>query len=203
MAGEGSLLAAGRGDQELMERFVAEAHRLRGAGDPESRCTAALVHARAAVSRGELAGVAEMVEPVLRIEQVAGELRTAILGVAVDDALRGPDPGKIEGLLEILGALAPVQVTPVRLALRARLEAERAHLMSQAEVAHDHEQEALERLRGAGARPYEVAALLDIARRHDDADALSSARALCAELGATRWLEQIDAGSGVTTQTPA
>ncbi len=47
-----------------------------------------------------------------------------------------------------------------------------------------------------GARPLLATALLARARRSDDAEALSEARSIYEELGATRWLERLDAELG-------
>jgi class 3 adenylate cyclase/tetratricopeptide (TPR) repeat protein len=194
-ATEASLMAAGRGEEELLARCAAEAARAQQAEDMETRGGVALIQARAAVGRGDLPAGRDIVEPMLGVEEVAGELRTGLLLIAVDIALESGDRAQQDELMRLLGELAPAHVTPVRLALLARLRAEHA---GSAEDARQLELEALEQLRAVGARAYQVGALLDIHRRHGDEAALAEARTICSELGATRWLERIDARSSVT-----
>ena len=59
-------------------------------------------------------------------------------------------------------------------------------------AAERHETEALELLRAIGARPLLAQALLERSRRRADPDALAEARAIYAELGATRRLAGIE-----------
>ena len=56
---------------------------------------------------------------------------------------------------------------------------------------HRAEDDACAHLRAAGARPLLAGALVEKARRRDDPEALEQARAIYAELGATRWLERL------------
>jgi hypothetical protein len=110
----------------------------------------------------------------------------------------GQDRARLDQILEVLNTLPPSQITPVRLALRSRLLAERASQSGDHDAARQHGLDAAERLRALRARPLLVGALLDLVRRHDDAEALAEAREICRQLGATRWLERIDARSSVT-----
>jgi predicted ATPase/class 3 adenylate cyclase len=194
-ATEASLVATARGDEELLSRCVAVVAPLQGAEDMETRGGVSLVQARAALDRGDLPGARGVVEPMLLVEEVAGEVRTGVLAIAVDVALDSEDRAQQDRLLRLLSELAPVHVTPVRLALLARLRAEQS---ASAEAAHQYEREALEHLRAVGAQPYQVTALLDIHRRHGDDAALAEARSICSQLGATRWLARIDTRSSVT-----
>jgi len=75
---------------------------------------------------------------------------------------------------------------------------ERLHRSGDAEAAQSSEQEAIVVLREAGARPRLALALLERVRRRDEPAALAEARSIYAELGATRWLERVDAELGVS-----
>ena len=55
-----------------------------------------------------------------------------------------------------------------------------------------HQRHAIELLRSLNARP-----LLERARRREDPDAVAEARAIYAELGATRWLAGIEDPAGI------
>ena len=54
-----------------------------------------------------------------------------------------------------------------------------------------HEQEAIDVLRAAGARPLLARVLLDRVRRRGDAAALAEARGIAEEIGAPRWLDEV------------
>jgi class 3 adenylate cyclase/tetratricopeptide (TPR) repeat protein len=197
VAAEGTVLAAAVGDDALLERCRAEAERVGEAEDMERKGSQAMIVGRSALERGELDAAWTVVEPLVGVEEVAGEVRTGLLVIAAEVAIQSGDQARIDQLLALLSDLAPVHVTPVRLALRARLSAELAHRAGDVESTEEHEREALEQLRAVGARPLLINALLDLHRRHGDAGALAEARAICGELGAARWLERIDSRSGV------
>ena len=88
------------------------------------------------------------------------------------------------------------RATPLLRAGRARLAAEQAHRRGDAAEADDREQEAIALLRSVGARPLLARALLERARRRDAPAALAEARAIYAELGASRWLARVEEPSG-------
>jgi hypothetical protein len=75
--------------------------------------------------------------------------------------------------------------------------AEQAHLRGDRDTAAAYEREAVELLRSVGARPLLAHALLDSVRRGGDVAALTEAREIYEELGATRWLARIDQATGV------
>jgi uncharacterized protein HemY len=198
VAAEASLMAAARGDEELLGRCQATAARVQDAEDMETRGSVVLVQARAALERDDPRTAGSLVEALVGVEEVSGEIRTGLLTIAVEAALQLGDRTREDKLLTLLTNLAPVHVTPVRLALRCRLWAEQAHHQGDQEAGQTHEREALEHLRAVDARPQLVGALLDVHRRHGEVGAVVEARALCHQLGAARWLERIDARSSVT-----
>jgi hypothetical protein len=71
--------------------------------------------------------------------------------------------------------------------------AEQAHVRGDEERTAAYEREAVELLRSVSAKPLLAGALLDSVRRRGDGGALAEARTIYEELGATRWLERIDA----------
>ena len=94
-------------------------------------------------------------------------------------------------------ALSPVAATPFIRAGRARLAAEQAHRRGDRDAADGHQRHAIELLRSLNARPLLARALLERARRREDPDAVAEARAIYAELGATRWLAGIEDPAGI------
>ena len=99
--------------------------------------------------------------------------------------------------------LPPARALPLMRAGAARLDAERAHRAGDFTAAAAHEQDAIDLLRGVGARPLLARALLKRARRRDDAGALHEARAIATELGARRWLAEVAALRETGAPAPA
>jgi hypothetical protein len=196
---EASYLAVATGDEPLLERCVALAVEHREIPDLEYRCVALIVLARDALQRGDAGEALRLLDPVLEFVELAGEIGTAAYALATDAAFLLADDEGSSRLLAYLDALPAVRQTPVRRAQRARLLAERAHRGGDAAAANGHEAEAAELLRSVGARPLLGAALLDQVRRRADADAVAEARAIYTELGATRWLDRLDAELGAVT----
>ncbi len=199
-ATDGALVAGARGDDELLEicLTVARRHLQKGpTEDVESNGSATWILGRAALEGGDLAAAFGTVEPLLEIEKISGEIRTGLLAVATSAAIGADDQDRAGRLLKILDTLSPVQVTPVRLALHSRLLADRSHRDGDGAAAREHERDAVDRLRAVGAKPLLAGALVEIADRHEDPEARAEARSICVELGATRWLERIDAHSSV------
>jgi hypothetical protein len=96
-----------------------------------------------------------------------------------------------------VAALPQALTSPLLLAVRARLAAELADRRGDDRSAGEAQTRALELLRSNGARPLLAQALSEHARRSGDGGALAEARAICSELGATRWLEQIGQASEI------
>ncbi len=188
-------VAAARGDEALLARTVELAAPRRDSGDPEFIAMARVALAHEARAHGRLGEVIELLRPVFAASEISGELRTEGYALTTDAALTSRDESTVAELLASLEALRPVNITPVRMAQRARLLAEQAHLRGDRESTAAHEREAVELLRSVGVRCLLVDALLDSSRRGGDAVALAEARAIYEELGATRLLERLD---GVT-----
>jgi hypothetical protein len=77
------------------------------------------------------------------------------------------------------------------------VRAELAHRRGDFAGAREHELAAITLLRNLGARPLLADTLVELGRRTDDAEALAEARAIYADLGATRRLARIDEPSGL------
>jgi tetratricopeptide (TPR) repeat protein len=195
---DASYVSAGRGDEAMLAHCAAVAADNLDLSDLEYRSVAAIVLARQAFEGANPHEALTLLDGVLRYADVAGEIGTAAYALAVDASFKANDESAIAGLLAALDGLSPVRVGPVRRAQRARLTAEEAHLRGDEDTAQIHEREALELLESVAAKPLIAAALLDSVRRRGDADALSRAREIYTELGATRWLERIGQPSEVT-----
>jgi hypothetical protein len=193
LIGDAAHVAAARGDDALLARAVELAAATAESADSEFRATARITLAREALQRGDADRVIDRVRPVIAMEEVSGELRTAGYALAVEVALHGGNETGVAWLLASLDGLRPVDATPVRRAQRARLLAEQAHVRGDEESTAAYEREAVELLRGVSAKPLLAGALLDSVRRRGDGGALAEARAIYEELGATCWLERIDA----------
>jgi tetratricopeptide (TPR) repeat protein len=193
LIGEAAHVAAARGDDALLARAVELAAVNVESADGETRAMACITLAREALQRGDIDRVIDRVRPVIAMEELSGELRTAGYALAVEVALHGGNETGVAWLLASLDGLRPVDATPVRRAQRARLLAEQAHVRGDEESTAAYEREAVELLRGVSAKPLLAGALLDSVRRRGDGGALAEARAIYEELGATCWLERIDA----------
>jgi tetratricopeptide (TPR) repeat protein len=191
-------VAAARGDEAMLGQCVAVARQNRDLSDLEYRAVAIVVLARDAFERGDPGMALELLEGVIEYSDVAGEIGTAAYALAVQAAFVAEDEEAMARLLAALGSLSPVRLGPVRLALRCRLLAEQAHLRGDSPTAEANEHQAIELLRTAEAKPALAEALLDAVRRRGDTDALAEVRVIYTELGATRWLEGIEAERGVT-----
>jgi hypothetical protein len=117
------------------------------------------------------------------------------LGVEV--ALLGDDDGFRADLSTYVDELPPALATPLLRAGRARLLAEQAYRAGDGAAAEAQERDAIDLLRDVGARPLLALALLERHRRRGDEEAFGEARAIYADLGATRWLNRIDEPSGL------
>jgi tetratricopeptide (TPR) repeat protein len=198
LTGDAMLVAAARGDDRLLERCIALASPNRDAADPEFRAMARVTLAREAIERGRLDEVVELLKSVVVAQGISGELRSSGYALATDAALRGSNHAAISELLTSLERLEPVEVTPVRLAQRARLQAEQAHLAGDRERTAVEERRAVDLLRSVDARSLIADAMLDSVRRGGDPEALAQARTIYEELGATAWLARLETGLEVT-----
>jgi hypothetical protein len=111
-------------------------------------------------------------------------------------ALEGGDPVEVQRLVDQMLAWATLPAEFLEEAIELSVQA----MISDGDEALMAEQRAAEAetiLREAGVRPRLAQALLERARRGDRPDPLAEARAIYAELGATRWLERAEQEFGV------
>jgi hypothetical protein len=184
-------IAEARDDGALMARCRSLADQLVESNHADMRASNRVTLAREELWRGSYEASLRRARPVLDTPAIAGELRADAYAICVEAALALADGAAIEELQAWCGALPPAHAPALLLAGRERLLAEQAHSASELESAIGFEQAAIDRLRGVGAPPLLARALLDRWRRRADAQALAEARAICIELGATRWLEAL------------
>jgi class 3 adenylate cyclase/tetratricopeptide (TPR) repeat protein len=194
LIGDAALAAVGQGDEQLLERCLGLASDTRDSPNPEFAAVSRITFAREALELDRLDEVLGLLQPVVSASEISGELRSAGYALATTAALRGASEAAISQLLDSLEGLEPVDITPVRLAQRARLFAEQAHLRGDRETMAAQERKAVELLRSAGARPLLADALLDSVRREGDKEALAEARRIYEELGAAAWLARLERG---------
>jgi tetratricopeptide (TPR) repeat protein len=190
-------IAAGRGAEEMMGQCLLIAGELRDSNYNDQRVSAELVLARDALERGAPDQALEITRPIAQQRLTGGETVDEAYALSVEAAIALADEKEISELVEQVSGLPPARATPLLRAGRARLQAEQAHRRGDAEEARRYEDQAIQLLRSVGARPLLARALLERARRHADPEALVEARAIYAELGATRWLERIGQQSEV------
>lgn len=134
----------------------------------------------------------------VRSESLASEIREYFLALGIEAAAALDDARALGELDEAAATLPRSLTTPLILAGRARLQAELAHRRGDADAAQRRLDEAIELLRSVGARPLLAQALMERARRSNDADALAEARSISEALGAVRWLQRIEQAAEVT-----
>jgi hypothetical protein len=151
-----------------------------------------LVRARDALERDAPAEALELTRRISEERGSAGETVEEAYALSVEAAILLGDEEAIAHLIELVAALPPAGAKPLLRAGRARLEAEQAHRRGDHATAERAEEQAVALLRSVGGRPQLARTLLERARRRPDPEALAEARAIYADLGATRWLERID-----------
>ena len=190
-------IAAGRGEDEILSRCRKVALDLRDSTYVDQRASAEFVLARDAMERGAQHEALELTRRIPTEGGIAGELVEEAYALSVDAAIQLGDDSAIAELIETVAGLPPARATAMLRAGRARLEAEQLHRRGDHDAAGRAYQHAAELLRSVGARPHLATTLLEHVRRRPDPDALTEAREIYAELGATRWLERIDEQSEV------
>ena len=185
-------IAAARGDEQQLAVRLSVAAETRESSYVDQRMCSTVALARGALDRSEHEQALRLAAEVFRTESTASELIEEAFAIGTEAAMRLPDDVAISELTAIVEALPPARALPLIRAGAARLDAEQAHRAGDFTAAAAHEQSAIDILRGAGARPLLARVLLERARRRDDASALHEARAISTELGATRWLAEID-----------
>jgi class 3 adenylate cyclase/tetratricopeptide (TPR) repeat protein len=184
-------VAAARGDKEMMERCLNLAEQRRESTYTDLRVAAENVLARDAIERGEPREAMEYGWAVVHAEGIGYESIEEAYALSIEAANLLGDTSPMAELYAFVADLPPARATPLLRAGRARLQAELAHRAGDENSSHLFEEEAIALLRSVGARPLLAQALLERARRHGDSEALTEARAIYEELGATRWLERI------------
>lgn len=198
-------IVAARGDEATARRCVEIAAQTQESSYVDVRVGAAIVLARDAIERRETGEALSIAMGIVResgvsaeaMEGISGEAIEAVFAVAAQAALALGDEHAIAELSGLVAGLPPARATPLLRAGRARLQADLAHRSGDAAATVRCEDEAIGLLRSVEARPLLAQALLERARRTDDAEARAEARAIYEELGATRWLERIEAASEV------
>jgi hypothetical protein len=190
-------IAAARGDEAMLERCRSLAAERRGSTHVDQRVSATLTLARDAVERGAADDALRLARAVLEEHTTAGECVAEAYALGIEAAIALSDDAAIAQLEEFVAGLPPARATPLLRAGRARLAAEQAQRGGDADAVERHEADAIALLRSVGARPLLARALLERARRRNDPDALAEARSIYADLGADRWLDRIEAESGV------
>ena len=196
-------IAAARGDEQQLAACLAVAVETRESSYVDQRMCSTVVLARGALDRSEHEEALRLAAEVFRAESTASELIEEAFAIGTEAAMGLPDEVAISELTALVEALPPARALPLMRAGAARLDAERAHRAGDFTAAAAHEQDAIDILRSVGARPLLARALLERARRRDDASALHEARAIATELGARRWLAEIDALRETGAPAPA
>jgi class 3 adenylate cyclase/tetratricopeptide (TPR) repeat protein len=196
-AGWVATIAAARGDDETLERCRELAHERRESAHVDERVAIALVELRDAVERGDFDGALKLARTTLEVPTTGHESHEQVFALAVEAALASSDDAALAELSQRVDDMRPALATPLLRAGRARLRAEAAHRSGDSATTDDLEREAIALLRSVGARPLLALALLERHRRHADDEAIAEARAIYADLGATRWLTRIDEPSGL------
>jgi class 3 adenylate cyclase/predicted ATPase len=183
-------VADARGDVESLERcrVLATAHR--DSTNVDLGFSALLVLARCALAASDPAAALELARPLLAARPSGYEMLTEAYELCLEAAMATGDDGVLAALEEHVDSLAPNGRTPIMRAGRARIVAHR--MADNLDASDDAEREAISLLRDVDARPLLARTLLERAGRRDDPEALAEARAICTELGATRWLARLE-----------
>jgi class 3 adenylate cyclase/tetratricopeptide (TPR) repeat protein len=190
-------IGAARGSEQTVERCLTLAEQRRESTYTDVRVAAANVLGREALERGAPKETLKHGRTVLGAEGIGNEAIEEAYALSIEAAnLLGGEPAMAE-LAAFVAELPLARATPLLRAGRARLQAELAARSGDQRAARRFEDEAIELLRSVGARPLLAQALLERARRFDDSEALSEARAIYEALGAVRWLERIPGTSEV------
>jgi hypothetical protein len=192
-----SQIALARDEPEVLADCVATADKRRDSEHVDQRWSAQIVIARVALERGDMSEVHRLVNEALEVSALPAEDVDELVELSIEAGIRDGDDAAMAERQSYLDALRPARATPLRRAGSLRLAAERAHLRGDEAGAVRAEADAEALLRRVGAKPRLAACLLERARRRDEAEALSEARTIYGELGATHWLERVDREFGV------
>jgi class 3 adenylate cyclase/tetratricopeptide (TPR) repeat protein len=186
-------IAYARADEAMVDRCHALALTAEDSTYVDRRICADLVLAREEIERGAPDKAVRRMMRAVRERGVSGDALRQAYAVGVEAALAAGEQSTIEEFETFVGGLPPARATPLLRAGRARLRAELAHRTGDEAASERFEEEAIALHRAVGARPLLAQALMERSRRHHDGEALAEARTIYEELGATRWLERINA----------
>ncbi len=188
-------IASARGDEALLERCLAAAHRILDTQNVDVRGSAMLTLSVHALATGDAAAAADLASRASDVV-IAGEMQAEAFRLRAEAALSVADLPAMDQLASWVEQLPPARQLPLFLAGRARLRAELAQAAGDPDAARGLEREAEDVFRRLDTRPLLVGALLDRVRRRGDELALAEARQILEDLEATRWLEQLPAAAG-------
>jgi len=190
-------IAWARGDAATVERCLSLAAQRKDSTYVDLRVFATMAFVRDAIERGLPQEALSLGAEIRQEQSIANEALEETYALSIEAAHLLNDPVAMAELEAFVADLPPARATPLLRAGRARLQAELAHRAEDSRAAHRFEEDAITLLRSVGARPLLAQALIERGRRHQASEALTEARAIYEELGATRWLERIAAASEV------
>ncbi|HWF25835.1 MAG TPA: hypothetical protein VG275_10330 [Solirubrobacteraceae bacterium] len=196
-AGTGVEIAAARGAHDLLDRCRQLATADHDTTHIHMRASAAVVLADHALAELQPDRALEHARPVLDEPAVDIDTLEPAYAVCVQAAIAIAEPSAIDQLAAHVDALPPVRATPLLRAGRARLRAARAQLAGDSAAAERHGGEAVDLYQQVGARPLLAQALIEHYDRTGDLAALTEAREIYIQLGATARLAQLEDPSGV------
>jgi tetratricopeptide (TPR) repeat protein len=186
-------VAAARSSEDLLRRCRDAAEPWVEGANLDLRCSAITTLARVALHDDDPRRALEMAQAVVEEKYgTSAETLAEAYGIAVEAAGELADETAMSTLAAWVDDLPPARAGSLLRAGRARLLAELAVRQGDAVAATRHEGQAIDILRGVGARPLLARALLDRARHHGDPDAQAETRAIATDLEATAWLERMD-----------
>jgi class 3 adenylate cyclase/tetratricopeptide (TPR) repeat protein len=190
-------VAAARDDEQAVARCLSLAEERTESTYTDLRVAAANVLAREALERRAPKEALKHGRTVLRAEGIGNEAIEEAYALSIEAANMLGEEAAMAELEAFVAELPPARATALLRAGRSRLQAQLAHCAGDEVATERFEHEAISLLRSVGARPLLAQTLLERARRRDDGEALSEARAIYEELRAKRWLARIDEPSGI------
>ena len=191
-------IAFARGEEGIIDRCLELASQRRDVAYVDVRGAARCILARHALELGDPETARALVSEFPASEGMSSELREEAFTLAVEAVSALGDETLLSELEATAGALPLVLRTPVIRAGHARLAARLAQHRGDARAAQENQVEAIRLLRSVGVRPLLARALAELAQMTGDGEPEAEARAILADLGATRWLERIDQSREVT-----
>jgi class 3 adenylate cyclase/predicted ATPase len=193
-------IAVARGDDELLERCTAIGATLQESMHVDMRNTATLSLAWGALERGAFEEALALAAPIVGAYVTGVEFVEQAMSLCVEAMLPLDEAAWTSDLIATIDAFPPGRVTAQLRAGRCRLGAELSHRQGESRAARAAEDQAIGLLRGVNAKWPLARTLLERARRDRDDEALDEARNIAVQLGATRWLAEVDQISGVRAE---